>query len=154
MNSQCWYPHNWLLDPNKLMRIRTFISCCRFALEHHPSCNRQVPIKPSVPQTTSVWGYTNLQKAWLCHLLIACHTSHNPPIPDPKPYASLDQTGSRIQYKTKELSFDSMGLFVESRSPYDFSLVGLHTISRFLSTCGACSKVVFEFEWRATYFRS
>ena len=24
----------------------------------------------------------------------------------------------------------------------------------FLSTCGACSEVVFEFEWRATYFGS
>ena len=38
--------------------------------------------------------------------------------------------------------------------PYGFPLVVLHTISIISFHCGACLEVVFEFEWRATYFAS
>ena len=37
-------------------------------------------------------------------------------------------------------------------SPLYFPLVGLHRILIIFSTFGACSDVVLEYEWRATYF--
>ena len=46
------------------------------------------------------------------------------------------------------------GSFHRKLVPYEFLLVGLHTISLILSTCGAFLEVVFEFEWRSTYFGS
>ena len=50
-----------------------------------------------------------------------------------------------------ELSFNSMGFWLEV-DPLWF-LTGSFAYE-FLSTCGAHVKAVFEFEWRATYFRS
>ena len=47
------------------------------------------------------------------------------------------------------------GTFHRELVPYDYPLVALHSTSiNFYSTCGACSIVLFEIEWRATYFGS
>ena len=46
---------------------------------------------------------------------------------------------------------NSMGLYVGSASPMTFHWLLCIQNQKLLSTCGACSKVVFEFECRATY---
>ena len=45
-----------------------------------------------------------------------------------------------------------MGILIGLKVSYEFPVVALHTIS--ISACGACSEVVFEFQWRETCFGS
>ena len=48
-----------------------------------------------------------------------------------------------------------MGLFVRSWSPVISHWLFVYNINRIFSTCdGACSEIMFEFEWRATYISS
>ena len=51
-----------------------------------------------------------------------------------------------------ELSFESMGLFDQSSSTMIFHWLFCIQYLEFISICGACLEVVFEFEQRAIYF--
>ena len=53
-----------------------------------------------------------------------------------------------------ELSFELMGLFDQSLSFMISYWLFCIQYQEFISICGACSEVVFEFEQRATYFGS
>jgi hypothetical protein len=75
------------------------------------------------------------------------------------PYKLSDLfVANKLETSTKtvilELYFNAMGLFVGSWSSMIFYWSFCIQCQEFLSTCGACSEGVFDFERRATYIGS